>query len=178
MQMKIIAISGKAGAGKDTTATFIKDYANGIGRKVLITHYADLLKYICRTLLGWDGVKDQRGRELLQVVGTDVVRKQDPDFWVRFMSDVLTLFHGQWDTVLIPDTRFPNEIEYLRQHGFDVIHLRIIRDGNTRNLTESQMHHASETALDVVAADYIILNDKGLQELKEHAIQVYTEVDV
>ena len=46
--MKVITISGKAQNGKDTTAGLLKAALEADGYKVLITHYADLLKYICK----------------------------------------------------------------------------------------------------------------------------------
>ena len=48
--MKIITVSGKARHGKDFTANAIADILKGKGNKVLITHYADLLKFICRNM--------------------------------------------------------------------------------------------------------------------------------
>ena len=78
--MKIITVSGKARHGKDFTANAIADILKGKGNKVLITHYADLLKFICRNMFGWNGKKDDEGRYLLQYVGTDIVRKQNPNF--------------------------------------------------------------------------------------------------
>lgn len=56
--MKVITISGKAQNGKDTTAGLLKAALEADGYKVLITHYADLLKYICKQFFGWDGQKD------------------------------------------------------------------------------------------------------------------------
>lgn len=44
--VKIIAISGKAQHGKDTTAGFLKSALEADGYKVQVAHYADLLKYI------------------------------------------------------------------------------------------------------------------------------------
>lgn len=55
--MKIIAISGKAQHGKDTTAGFLKSTLEADGYKVQVAHYADLLKYILYT---WGKVKKQR----------------------------------------------------------------------------------------------------------------------
>lgn len=51
--MKVITISGKAQNGKDTTAGLLKAALEADGYKVLITHYADLLKYICKQFFGW-----------------------------------------------------------------------------------------------------------------------------
>ena len=89
--MKIITISAKAGGGKDTTALQIQNQLEDMGYSVLITHYADLLKYICKEFWDWDGQKNDEGRTLLQRVGTDTVRKQNPDYWVDFLKGILKL---------------------------------------------------------------------------------------
>ena len=168
--MKIICISGKAQHGKDTTADVLKETLEAQNKSVLVAHYGDLLKYICRSFFGWNGEKDEYGRTLLQRVGTDVIRKQQEDYWVRFISDILKFFPDEWDYVLIPDSRFPNEIDYLKDAGLDVIHIRVRRDGFNSPLTEEQQNHPSETALDFVEPDYILLNDGTLRDLKK---QIY-----
>ena len=165
--MKIFAISGHAQNGKDTVAGLIKDSLKADGNRVLVAHYADLLKYMCRTFFDWDGNKDEKGRHILQYVGTDIIRKQAPDFWVDFISSVLTYFKENWDYVLIPDTRFPNEIDKLISNGFDVIHIRVVRPNFESPLTEEQQSHPSETALDNVNPDFYIYNEGSMDELKE-----------
>lgn len=172
--MKVICISGKAQHGKDTTASIISRTLRERGFRVLVTHYADLLKYICRMFFGWNGEKDEDGRHLLQYIGTDVIRAQDQNFWVRFIGSVLSLFPDEWDFVLIPDTRFPNEISALKGYGFDVSHLRVVRDGFDNGLTDKQNRHSSETALDEVAADHMIHNNGSVGEL---IVQVHHLID-
>lgn len=162
--VKVIAVSGHAQHGKDTVAGMLSKKLTADGNKVLVTHYADLLKYICKAFFNWDGNKDESGRSLLQRVGTDVIRKQAPDFWVNFVSDTLSFFNEEWDYVIIPDTRFPNEVEKMKEK-FDVVHLRVVRDGFLSPLTPEQQAHPSETALDDVEPDYYIKNNKGLDEL-------------
>jgi len=164
--MKVICISGKAQHGKDTTASILKDSLEARGDKVLITHYADLLKYICKSYFGWDGNKDEQGRRILQYVGTDVIRQKKPDYWVDFVSDFLNLFDDEWDWVLLPDTRFPNEVDAMRER-FNAIHLRVVRPGFESPLTEEQQNHPSETALDEYFPDYYIENSGYYGELTE-----------
>jgi DNA replication protein len=163
--MKVICISGKAGHGKDTLAQFLQGELIENGYRVFITHYADLLKYVCTAFFGWDGKKDEHGRAILQYVGTDVVRKRNPDFWVNFIASILKFFGDCWDVVIIPDARFRNEIEVLEEHEFDVTHIRVERDGYDGYLTSSQKEHASETALDDVEPDVLIKNN-GLESLR------------
>lgn len=163
--MKVVCISGKAQHGKDTTAGMIKTALESMGHTVLIAHYGDLVKYVCRTFFGWNGEKDAYGRSLLQKVGTDIVREQRPNYWVDFVKDMLSMFPNEWDFVLIPDSRFPNEIDGLKQSGFNVIHLRVRRENFESPLTTEQQNHPSETALDHVVPDFLIVNDGTLEDL-------------
>ena len=164
--MQILVISGHAQNGKDTVAGLLRDSLKADGNRVLVAHYADLLKYMCRTFFDWDGNKDEKGRHILQYVGTDVIRKQAPDFWVDFISSVLTYFNDNWDYVLIPDTRFPNEIDKLLSNGFNVTHIRVVRPNFESSLTEEQKNHPSETALDNVNPDFYIYNEGSMEELR------------
>lgn len=175
--MRIVAISGKAQHGKDTTAMLLKQELEAGGYKVLLIHYADLLKYMCKKFFGWDGQKDDEGRHILQHVGTDVVRKKKPDFWVDFVVSVIELFPDEWDYVLIPDCRFPNEIECLKATGQDVVHLRVCRDNFDSTLSAEQQKHPSETALDHVEPDYYIRNSGSLQDLHEALIQWLADIN-
>ena len=164
--MKVVCISGKAQHGKDTTANLLKEELESKEKRVLIAHYADLLKYLCKTYFGWNGEKDEAGREILQHVGTDVIRAQNPDYWVRFLREFLMMFEDEWDYVLIPDTRFPNEIEEMQRVIEDTIHVRVIRPNFESTLSPEQQQHISETALDDTIPDLYIHNDDDLEKLK------------
>lgn len=157
--MKIITISAKARHGKDFCANIIKEQLEKEGHKVLIVHYADLLKYIMKTFFNWDGKKDDYGRTLLQHVGTEVIRRQNPNYWVDFIIGILKMFPEEWNYVIIPDTRFPNENDELKNHGFNVVALRVVRPHFDNGLTESQKQHESEIALDNYNFDYKIINN-------------------
>ena len=164
--MKIVCISGKAQHGKDTSAEFLKQFLADKGYSVLICHYGDLVKYVCKAFFNWNGEKDEAGRRLLQYVGTDVVREKDPDYWVFFLVDMMRFFGCQWDYVLIPECRFPNEVELFRDAGFDVTHLRVIRENFDSPLTPEQRQHISETALDNYRPDCWVYNDGSLSDLQ------------
>ena len=172
--MKVILISGHAQNGKDTTAKLIKSRLEKDGKKVIVAHYGDLVKYVCKTFFDWVGLKDHRGRSLLQYVGTDVVRAKKPTFWVDFIINMLELFGSNWDYALIPDTRFPNEISAISNH-FDTLHIRVLRSNFESPLTAEQQAHPSEVALDCVAPDAWIHNDGDIHELKEKVNQFVTE---
>lgn len=167
--MKVICISAKAQHGKDTAAQLLKEYLESIERRVLIIHYADLLKFICMKFFGWDGNKDEAGRTILQHVGTDTVRRLEPDYWVNFVINFLKLFSNDWDYVLIPDCRFPNEAERMIAN-FDTKVLRIFRPDFDNGLSAEQQAHPSETSMDSYPFDSIIYNDSSLDAFKQKLI--------
>lgn len=178
--LEVIAISGKARHGKDTIAEIFKNELEARGKRVLIIHYGDLLKFLTKEIYGWDGAKDEKGRSLLQKVGTDIVRKKKPNFWVSFVLDVIELFKSEFDYILIPDARFENEIE-LPYHILSCktdckfTHIRIIRPNFDNGLTEEQKNHPSETVLDDFEGPpktHYIINDSTLGDLNEKVVTI------
>lgn len=105
---------------------------------------------------------------MLQYVGTDVVRKQNPDYWVDFLIGFLKLFDDEWDIVLIPDARFPNEIDGMK-NAFDTVSVLVRREFESQ-YSEDRQSHISETALDdYVGFDHIV-ECKTLEELRRHCM--------
>ena len=167
--MKVLCISAKAQHGKDTAAGLIKDYLEASGSRVLIIHYADLVKFVCTKFFNWDGQKDEKGRTLLQYVGTDVISSQQPSYWVDFVISILKFFENEWDYVLIPDCRYPVEVTRMSA-AFETQILRIERPNFESGLTEKQKQHISETAMDDYFFVEIIYNDGDLERLKNKLI--------
>ena len=124
--MKVIAISGKAESGKDTIAKEIKYLLEEQNYKVMIIHFADVLKFVCRQYFDWDGQKDDYGRSLLQQVGTEMREKNNPNMWVNITKELIRGIGAEFDWVLVPDTRFKEEINMLNEY-FDCISVRVLR---------------------------------------------------
>lgn len=172
-----ICISGKAQNGKDTSAEIFKNEFVIRGHSVLVIHQADLLKYICKSFFNWNGEKDEAGRTLLQQVGSNVIRKVEPDFWVDFIVKVTGFFKDTWDYIIIPDTRFPNELEKLKADDANVFHVRVIRKDFKSPLTEEQQRHPSETALDGIESDFTLINDKGIDDLYGDVVSILNAIE-
>lgn len=164
--MKVCCISAKAQHGKDTAAEILKSYLEGFGHGVLIIHYADLLKFICKQFFGWNGVKNEAGRSLLQRIGTDVIGKKNPAYWAEFIVSFLKMFENEWDYVLIPDCRYPIEVSTVKD-SFETCVLRVERPNFDNGLTPEQKAHSSETKMDNFLFDAIIYNDNGIDEFRE-----------
>jgi len=174
--VKTIILSGKSGSGKDMFALFLKQELDKVGKKTIIIHYADALKWLLKEYYNWNGEKDQHGRTLLQQVGTDKVRTYAPDYWTAIVVGFLGAIapYNDFDVAIIPDARFENEIT-LPQQLLDVVTARIERtnsDGTPWEnpaLTKEQLQHPSETSLDDFGFDYIIHNDEGVEQMKDAA---------
>lgn len=174
---QFICIGGKAQNGKDTTASIMKEELESRGKKVLLTHYADLLKFMCRNYFGWNGEKDEAGRTLLQKVGTEGVRSQKPNFWVDFVLTVASLFPKEWDYIIVPDTRFPNEISRIGDSGYAHTFVKVRRPNFASPLTEKQQQHPSEIALDAVVPDFTIINDGTMDDLRKNVKALCDEIE-
>ena len=170
--MKVIAISGKAESGKDTIAKEIKYLLEEQNYKVMIIHFADVLKFVCRQYFDWDGQKDDYGRSLLQQVGTEMREKNNPNMWVNITKELIRGIGVEFDYVLVPDTRFKEEINMLNEY-FDCISVRVLRQdidvyGVTRvhvnHLTDEQRAHKSECDLDNYEFDFFITNDYHINQ--------------
>lgn len=172
MNTVIIPIGGKARHGKDETAKGLKRALEAKGKKVLVIHQADLLKHLAKTIFEWDGKKDEHGRNLLQRLGTEIFRAKDPNYWVDHLVRTLAVLDGAFDVVLVPDTRFPNEIEAFRAAGFHTIYVRVIRPNFVSPLTDEQQNHPSETALDDYPFDIGIVNAGGIADLYNDAAKI------
>ena len=167
--MKIYLISGPARNGKDTIGNYLENEYKKREYKVCKSQISKYLKQYVKDYFGWDGQKDDKGRTLLQYVGTDIVRKKNPDYWVDFVISFVKLFADEWGYVLIPDTRFPNEIDRWKDEGFNPIHVRVVRDGFDNGLSEEQKNHPSETALSDYSAHLLVHNNSDLDTLRDKA---------
>ena len=161
--MKVILISGKAEAGKDSTFDILNQLIPDEFKKVRMA-YGDYVKYTAKMLWGWNGKKDEEGRGHLQWWGTEYVRAIEPDFWVDTVIRLARIVKKDVDYLVVTDVRFPNEIVAWNKNEFDVITVRVERPGHENALTEEQRQHLSETALDDWEFD-VTLRAKTLTEL-------------
>lgn len=161
----IIMISGKAESGKTTFAELLVEKFKDSNEKALIVNFADYLKFICRQYLDWDGEKDEKGRRLLQIEGTDYVRARDVDFWTKSAYNFINIYEERFDHFLIADTRFKSEVEFFKAHQMNPILVRLHRPGHESSLSPESRQHPSEIDLDDYKYDRY-LEAKDMKELK------------
>lgn len=178
--MKIIMIAGKAQSGKDSCSEILyKEIEKNSNDKVLIIRFADLIKFYLREYFDWDGVKDEHGRELLQYVGTDIVRAKKKSYWADRVADFIELFCEYFDYVLIPDTRFINEINtiLMRFPQYNVYTLYISREKNNSNLTDKQLMHESENSLGKEDCDFFIENNSSYEDFEKECLKFFRNLE-
>lgn len=156
MKPKIITFSGKAQAGKTTSRAILNEYLTNKGKKCLNISYGDYVKTIARDYYGWNGEKDEAGRTLLQELGTDKIRKKNPDFWVYTVIRLVDAIGSDFDYILIDDARFPNEVYCWLTYKYDITTINIVRTNYKSTLTRKQQNHLSETAMNNFEFAYIV----------------------
>jgi rhodanese-related sulfurtransferase len=180
---KVIGFCGYAQSGKDTAAGFLT--AHGYERLAFADALRDsvyLLNPIVRVSsignadceyervqdlvdrVGWDVAKVSYPeiRQLLQRMGTEVGRAlYGESFWV----DRVLLQMDSWNNYVITDVRFPNEVEAVRSVGGKVI--RIYREGVGAVNT-----HVSDTGVDDLEIDAVVLNQGSLDEFRQEVLKV------
>jgi hypothetical protein len=88
------------------------------------------------TDLQWEN-KNLTARDVMQIVGTDILRKMKPDVWTSAL--IRKIKSDNPNLAIITDCRFPNEVDCIQDNEGVVIRL-------TRSTSGSQ--HSSETILD------------------------------
>ena len=190
--MKIVAICGFQGSGKDTLANIlIEKY----GYTKL--SFAGTVKDVASVVFSWDrkllegdtkesrdwreqidewwsdklGIPNLTPRYILQQFGTDLFRNNfHKDIWVTCVERKLL----NYDRVVITDCRFPNEIQIMKNYGATILHIyrgqlpewfykvKIGEENPPKEL------HASETSWIKESFDYTIENNGTIKDLEDN----------
>lgn len=175
-QPTIYIFAGKARHGKDTCASIISEI---YGSKCTNLSFAYSLKDYAKRISDWDGSDENKPRELLQILGTNIIRKNiNEDFFVNRMVEDIKVFGYFYDVLTISDARFKNEIESIRKNFERVVVVRVNRPDFDNGLTPEQKNHPTEIDLDDYDNyDYVVENDSTIDELKEKIKLIVKEVE-
>lgn len=159
--MILIGLSGKMQTGKDTVADYLVDKY-----KFVKLSWADKLKSIAMDLWGltYDECyvnKTERSRMIMQKLGTEVIRSIEENTWVNYLMREIR--KKGYSRVVIPDTRFPNEVEAIKKVGG-----KIWRVERYDTKPTGDVNHPSEIALDDYKHfDLTIANNFDIQHLHQ-----------
>ena len=106
-------------------------------------------------------------RLLLQLIGTDLFRKQlHPNTWVN--ASFANYLNNAW---IFTDVRFPNELEAIKKRKGVTIRINRGLVERTGKMIQGP-EHISETALDDAKFDYVIENNGTIEELIEQVKKI------
>ena len=171
----VFGFSGRIGAGKDTIALCLEEYAQMLWPKKMFVQcaFAEALKDLCIQAFGiptadiyGDRVAKLKAlprnpnytiRDALKIIGKAYM-DLDPEYWINkahhnaaaFLTQHGYLGHG---VICFTDVRYPNEMDSIRVRGGKVI--RFLRKGH---LTPEEEALPSEHALDDATFDAVIDN--------------------
>jgi hypothetical protein len=115
-----LGFAGFATCGKTSVAQALQSRFSRIGLDSQILSFASPLKELCRKEFFWDGVKDEKGRHLLQEIGC-AARHYRPSIWLDKWFAAAEASPAA--VVMCDDVRFPNEITTVRGTGGVIVRL-------------------------------------------------------
>lgn len=181
-RLKLIGISGAAGAGKDTIGDIL---VNDYGHKRV--SFAKPMKAAIETIFEvgpWIWERDVKEKPLLelhgfsprflaQTIGTEWGRGcLGDDFWVNLAMNKAHRIIENGDRVVITDVRFNNEAKAIQDYGGSVV--GVIRPGLD---SHSVRNHISEAGLDADLVTAVLLNDGRISDLGEKVAYILDELN-
>lgn len=162
----IIAFTGYKRSGKSVASNFLKKF--GFERinfkdslvEEIRQNFPDLLNVIGDDFEN----KPPAVRALLQNYGTEVRRRDNPDYWVnKWLEKVI-----KKENVVVDDCRFLNEARAVKD--LNGIIIRIVRPNFNGD------NHVSETEQDLINVDYTIFNDGKIDKLIKQIDDIYQKI--
>ena len=177
MKPIIFIISGKAKAGKDTTASYIKDYAYKKDLKTINIQFSSYIKIYAKEITNWDGDEENKPRVLLQELGENIRNNIDKHFFINRICEDIIVYSDYFDIITISDARLPEELDNIKMNFTNTIKLHIVRPNFNPYKSDLEKNHPTELALDNYQDfDYTIKNDSTLEDLRIKIENILNEI--
>lgn len=178
--MKLLAFGHRRRVGKNQACDYLYSHlrTTGYTHDVGVGSFAYGLKLFCAEHYGLQSPEyyedNPQGKNEMAPTGGETVRDvwirvgneeraKDPDIWINTFKEI----YGSHDLVLVSDLRYPNEAEYVKQHGKVC---RIDRPG------EEKFDDVADSALAAYAAwDEVIVNDGDLRKFSRTVVNLFGE---
>ena len=174
--MIVIGIAGPAQSGKSTLAGEFRRLVEFRGQKYAEKPFSGPLKRMLASI-GVDVSDSSKNapvpfldgritpRIMMQTLGTEWGRSLFPHMWLRVWERELD---DSVHTVCVPDVRFENEAQAIRELGGVLIHV-------TRPVTADMLavpDHTSEAGISRRKSDIIFRNDRGIEKMAALAAKI------
>ena len=176
--MKIIFIGGKANSGKDTAAELIDEYYRSRGLDVVNIQISYYIKMYAKEIAKWDGDNETKPRQLLQDLGTELIRKQiDEYFFIKRIIQDIDIYSRYFDIITISDGRLPEEFAAVKLAYPETVTVHVTRPGYSSKLSKDQKAHVTESLVDEIDYDLDLVNDGTLDEFQTKCIDLVREIE-
>jgi len=178
--MKIFIIGGCAQSGKSTFGNLLKEELKDYGYKPCVMQITNPLYSYAENYFNYDPNRDQKPREFLQKMGIEIIKEKlgKKDFLLNRLYEDIEILSNFFDVFIITDARLINEFLSIKAKYDDVVSIKLIRRNYDDKLTEEEKNHITEKEISLYNDfDYIIEN-KGLDSLKEEALEIIHDIEV
>ncbi len=175
----IILIGGKARSGKSTVAGYLKEKYLSQNKKVVISPYTKYLKQYIEEITEKKMDEKNKPRELLQKISAELIKDHlgKEDFFINRQIEDIEIYSYFMDVIIIPDVRFPKEIEIIKKTFSNVISIGVIRKNYQSDLTDNEQKDITETALEHYHNyDYQIENIEE-NRLYQDTIKIFEDIE-
>ena len=172
--MKLYVIGGKAKCGKNTFGEYLREQLKDYGYKPCVMHITEPLYEYARNYFEYDPIKDEKPREFLQQMGTEIIKEKmgKKDFLLNRLYEDIEILSNFFDTFIITDARLIHEFESLKKKYPEVVTIKLERYDYDNLLTETEANHITEKEIDMYNNfDYTVKNKK-IDDLKTHALEI------
>jgi len=134
-----IGIAGRAGAGKSTVAKMLASFLQSLNYTVDIIPFALPVKSLALSM-GWNGKKDEKGRRLLQLLGTECGRECiNENIWVDTWAKKADA--SKADFIIADDMRFENEINFIMRRCGAIVKVYGRKAPCNEHVSEKDLYH-------------------------------------
>ena len=146
----IICVCGKARSGKSTVSKYLEKLFISDNKKVILSPYTKYLKKYISDITGNDVTEDNKPRELLQKLSSDLIKGvlNNKDFFINRQIEDIEFYSYFANVIIINDVRFPREITSLKDKFNNVISIGINRSNYVSDLSFDEQNDITEVSLD------------------------------
>ena len=170
----IFCVCGKAGSGKSLVGKYIQEEYIKKNKKVIISPYTKYLKKYIEEITGKKITEKNKPRTLLQKLSSKLIKEKlgYKNLFINRQIEDISIYKYFFDVIIIPDVRFPNEIENLKDKFKNVISICVKRKNYDNGLTKQEKNDITETSLNNYHNFDYILDNQGNKTLKNDIINI------
>ncbi len=172
--MKVYLVLGKAKSGKTTFGNFLREELKTYNLKPCVMQITKPIYHYAEDYFDWDSRRDEKPREFLQQFGIELLRYKlnKKTFLLDRCYEDIEILQEFFDTFIITDVRFLEEIKFFQRKFDDVVVIKIDRFNYKNDLTRQQREHITEREVDYIEEYDYLVDNEVLSDLKKYAKEI------